>query len=286
MGAAVTSEVCTGAGDFPAQLPVCYSAVLFGQTFGAKVLSQSSGTGVVETNSTLGTGGCTGEYAVVFTKTGQSISLHDVNNCGVWDWSYSISYCSDQDKLYIRVISPFAMNIEMPSGKCSSELFPAPEVQLSAAPTWQPQWPQLRGSVVALTQDQDACTGTGSFPRISPLCYNTEILLSAFAVKVLSHNNVAGIVSFGRTGKLTAAMGLSSCMGSVFTKHDRNLTIHDVSGCNLYASWNASFTYCSDQDKMRVHFSLPTTTVVDLNRGHCMQELFNKPALCEGTNFP
>jgi hypothetical protein len=113
---------CSGDGNLPDDLPLCYGASLFGEVLAIKVKTYQDGAGTVSMGSKgpMQLGGC---EKAAFTKKGQQVSIEDVSGCHFLNFDYGIRYCSNQDKVELSVTSPMTITLELSRTACSDPMF-------------------------------------------------------------------------------------------------------------------------------------------------------------------
>ncbi|CAK9034113.1 unnamed protein product [Durusdinium trenchii] len=87
----------------------CYEGSLLTNSFSIKVVSVDGDVGIVDLKA-VGSSSqqCDG---VDFQNSAGSITVENDPGCGLSDYDYSVKYCSDQDKLMVRLVKPDAYDV-------------------------------------------------------------------------------------------------------------------------------------------------------------------------------
>ncbi|CAE8710943.1 unnamed protein product [Polarella glacialis] len=143
---------CTGDGNWPTTLPLCYRGSLLVESLEWTVLSYTAGdsAGVGKVNM-VAKGPqeaiCNG---AAFEKSGQLITIEDASNCGLTGFEYSVRYCSTQDRIMVNVTQPFAIMVALDGAACSAEIFePTPSPVDPFPPSYNPDAPAFNPNLPA-----------------------------------------------------------------------------------------------------------------------------------------
>lgn len=107
---------CSGTGDLPSSLPACYSGSALVQSLKIKVVSYNSGSGTAYITATGPTAGnCNG---IDFQKSGTNLLIPSDTGCGLDSAEFTVTYCSDQNKVVLHLIQPMELSIELLQSSC------------------------------------------------------------------------------------------------------------------------------------------------------------------------
>jgi len=119
---------------------------------------------------------------------------------------------------------------------------------------------QMKGRKLAAQED---CTGSGILPAGKDLCYEGQLLVETFKVKVLDNDGSSGSLNMQAIGPLAG-----QCDGVAFQMSGSQVTANDLSSCGIQGA-EYDVKYCSDQDQFVVQITKPMTLDVVLARGSC-----------------
>eukprot|EP00438_Fugacium_kawagutii_P001053 Skav236287 [mRNA] locus=scaffold2529:137417:151389:+ [translate_table: standard] len=129
---------------------------------------------------------------------------------------------------------------------------------------------QLKGrKVAALSQD---CSGSGALPAGADLCYEGQLLVENFFVKVRNNNGQSGSLDMKAVGPMAG-----QCDGVDFQMSGNQVKAKDLSSCGL-ASVQYDVKFCSDQDQFVVQIIKPMALDVVLARGKCGASFAQMPS--------
>lgn len=120
---------------------------------------------------------------------------------------------------------------------------------------------QMKGRKLAASAE--ACTGSGILPSGADLCYQGQLLVETFKVKVLNSKGQSGAMDMQAVGPIAG-----KCDGVDFEISGQQVTAKDLSTCGIQGA-EYDVKYCSDQDQFVVQIIKPMALDVTLARGSC-----------------
>lgn len=119
---------------------------------------------------------------------------------------------------------------------------------------------QMKGRKLA---SAEACTGSGILPTGADLCYQGQLLVETFKVKVLNSKGQSGSMDMQAIGPIAG-----QCDGVNFEISGQQVTAADLSSCGIQ-NVQYDVKYCSEQDQFVVQIIKPMALDVVLTRGSC-----------------